>query len=101
MLDDGHFRAVRDGADEALAARACKVNVLRERKQNGNRLAVGWDDLNRVFGKTAMRDFACINHGLGDDLIRVQRLLAPRSIVALPDLKHRLAASAVTFGRDS
>ena len=25
--------------------------------------------------------------------------LPPRKIVALPDLKHRLAASAVTFGR--
>src|SRR6266567_8551694 len=27
--------------------------------------------------------------------------LPPRRIVALPDLKQRLAASAVTFGRDS
>ena len=25
----------------------------------------------------------------------------PRKIAALPDFKHRLAASAVTFGRDS
>ena len=27
--------------------------------------------------------------------------LPPRRMVALPDLKQRLAASAVTFGRDS
>ena len=78
MFDDRNFRAIRNGTNQAFAAAwHTEVNVLCERKQNGNRLAVGRrHDLNRVFRKMCERFFACINHRLGDDLIRVQSFLA-------------------------
>ena len=71
MFDDGNFAAIRHRANQTLAAaRHAQINILRERKQSGNRLAVGrGHNLNRVLRKTAMRDFARVNHGLGDDLI--------------------------------
>ena len=74
----GTLRAIRDGADQAFAAaRHAQINVLRERKQNRNRLAVGrGHDLDRVFGKMRERFFARVNHGLRDDLVGVQRFLA-------------------------
>jgi hypothetical protein len=78
MFDDGNFRAVRDGTNQALAtARHAQINVLRERQQNRNRLAIGRrNDLDRVFGKVRERGFAGVNHRLGDDLVRVHRLPA-------------------------
>ena len=100
----GTLRALGHGADQALAAaRHAEIHVLRERKQLRDRLAIGGGhDLNGVFGKLCA---ACVAPAsiIVSAMIWLEFIasLPPRRIVALPDLKQRLAASAVTFGRDS
>jgi hypothetical protein len=102
MFDDRHLAAIRHGADQTLAAarHAQEVHVLRERKQNRNRLAVG--------ARARLEWRARENPGApslpASIIVRAMiwlefnASLPPRRIVALPDLKHRLAASAVTLG---
>ncbi len=101
MFDHGNFGAFRHGANQSFAAaRHAEIDVLRERKQFFDGLAIsrGAQLESRVAEKSpsvlrpastmvlAMIWFECIAS------------LPPRRIVALPDLKQRLAASAVTFG---
>jgi hypothetical protein len=88
---------------KALAAAGhAQVNVLRERKQNGNRLAVGHGhDLDRVFGKFRERLFARLNHDSRDDLIRVQRLLAAAQNRGVAGFEAQARRVRRHVGRDS
>ena len=78
MFDDRHLGALGHGANQTFAAAGhAQVNVLRERKQNGNRLAIGHGHhLDGVSGKFRERLFARLNHDSRDGLIRVQRFPA-------------------------
>ena len=78
MFDDRHLGALGHGANQTFAAAGhAQVNVLRERQQNGNCLAIGHrHDLDGVFGKFRERLFARLNHDARDGLIRAQRLPA-------------------------
>jgi hypothetical protein len=78
------------------------VNILRERQEFTNGLPIsGRDQLNRMFGKFRKALAAALT--IVSAMMRLEWMASfpPRRIVALPDLKQRLAASAVTFGRDS
>ncbi len=78
MLDHGHLATLGHGANESLAAaRHAEVNVLGERKQDGDGVALrGGHHLDGVGGKTAVGDPAGFDHDFGDELVGVQRLLA-------------------------
>ena len=101
MLDHRHLRLARDALDQALAAaRHDDVDVLVVGDQVPDRRAVGRrDDLHRVLGQSGGAQAAC-THAAIAWLLRIASE-PPRRIVALPALRHRPAASAVTFGRDS
>jgi hypothetical protein len=101
VLDDGNACVARHALDETLAAaRHDGVHVLVHRDQLAHRGAVGrGHELDGSFRQP--RGLQAHGHAGGDRLVRVQRLAAAAKDAGVPAFRQRLAASAVTFGRDS
>ena len=74
MYDDRDFGAFGDGTDETFAApRHTKVDILGEGEQGGNGLTIGCGhDLDGAFGEGWEAAFCGVDHGVGDDLVRMQ-----------------------------
>ena len=78
VFEDRNFRALGDGANEALAtARHAEVDVLPQREQFPDGFAVGrrhnLDRVPREISDLLLRRF---DHDFGDDAVGIQRLLA-------------------------
>ncbi len=102
VLDHRHLRLAADALDQALAAaRHDDVDVLLVGDQVADRGAVGRrDHLHRVLRQARPRRRPSRTQAAIARLLR-SASEPPRRIVALPDLRHSPAASAVTLGRDS
>ena len=79
MFDHGHLGTLRHRPNKALApARHAQVNILSEGEQFLDRIAIGRrNDLNGVSGKSREMLLRRCDHGLGDDLVGMNRFLAP------------------------
>ena len=102
MLDHRHLRVARDALDQALAAaRHDHVDVLFVGDQVADCGAVGGGD--HLHGVVRQAGGAQALRARSAAIAWLLRSASepPRRIVALPDLRHSPAASAVTLGRDS
>ena len=99
MREHGHARLGLDARDQPLAAaRHDHVDHALARQHRADRGAIGGgDELDRVGGQPGRRQPATKAAWIARLLC--DRFDPPRRITALPDPKHKAAASAVTLGR--